>query len=111
MIAFDMGDEVANMVANLLVLIVDGKGAQDPMEVRFPISLVAAHGSTKGNDRFRTSGAPARPDLHPQAVRDTLALTGRLHSAFFFSIAAPYVAPLADPAGSASVAAARVPVL
>src|SRR5258708_3265420 len=106
-----MADEIADMVADLLILIVDGKGAQDPVEVGFPISLVAADGSAKGDDSFETSGALARPDLNAQAVRDTLALTGRLHSAFVGSTATPHGAPLIEPAGSASVVGARVTIL
>jgi hypothetical protein len=64
-VAFDMADEVSDMVANLIVLIVDGKGAQDPVEVGFPITLVAADGSAEGDDSFGTSHALARPDLDP----------------------------------------------
>src|ERR1700722_18159208 len=64
-----MADEIADMVADLIVLIVDWKGAQDPMEVGFPISLVAAHGSAKGDDSFGTPDALARPDLNAPAGR------------------------------------------
>src|ERR1700734_4455202 len=88
-----MADEIADMVADLLVLIGDGKGAQDPVEVGFPISPVSANGSAKGDDSFATSDALARPDLNAQAIRDTLALTGRLHSTFVGPTATPYVGP------------------
>src|ERR1700722_13884040 len=110
-VAFDMADEIADMVPDLLVLIVDGKGAQDPVEVGFPISLVTAHGSAKGDDSFGTPDALARPDLNAQAVRDTLARTRRLHFAFVGSTATPHVAPLIEPAGRALVVGARVAIL
>src|SRR3984957_7061185 len=111
LVAFDMADEVSDMVADLLVLIVDGKSAQDPVEVGFPVSLVAADGSAKGDDSFGTSHALARPDLDPQAVRDTLALPGRQHSAFVRSIAAPDIAPLIEPAGCALAVGACAAIL
>ena len=111
LVAFDVADETADMVTDLIVLIVDGKGAQDPVEVRFPVSLVAADGSAKGDDRFGTSGALAGPDLNPQAPRDTTALPGRPHPAFVRSIAAPYVAPLIEPAGCALVVGAGGAIL
>ena len=84
-----MADEIADMVADLLVLIVDGKSVQDPVEVGFPVSLVAADGSAKGDDSFRTSDALARPDLNSQAASDRFAWPGRPHSAFVRSTAAP----------------------
>src|ERR1700722_10120749 len=110
-VAFDMADEIADMVADFLVLIVDGKGAQDPLEFGFPISLVAAHGSAKGDDSFGTPDALARPDLNAQAVRDTLARTSGLHSTFVGSTATPHVAPLIEPAGRALVVDARCAIL
>src|ERR1700722_11763050 len=100
-VAFDMADEIADMVADFLVLIVDWKGAQDPVEVGFPVSLVAAHGSAKGDDSFETLDALARPDLNSQAASDRFAWPGRPHSAFVRSLAAPDVAPLTEPAGRA----------
>ena len=75
LVAFDMADEVAHLIADLIVLIVDGKSAQDPVEVGLPVSLVAADGSAKGDDGFRTSVALARPDLDPKAP-DRLAPPG-----------------------------------
>lgn len=105
-----MADEVADMVAYLVVLIVDGKSAQDPVEVGLPVSLVAADGSAKGDDSFRTSRALARPDFNAQAS-DRLALSGRPHPAFVGSVAAPDVAPLIEPAGRAFVFGARVAIL
>src|SRR5580693_160824 len=102
-----MADEVADMVTDLIVLIVDGKSAQDPVEVGFPVSLVAADGSAKGDDSFGTSDALARPDLNPEAVGDGLALRCHPHSACVCSIAAPYVAPFMEPAGRAFVVGAR----
>src|ERR1700722_18126266 len=110
-VAFDMADEIADMVADFLVLIVDWKGAQDPVEVGFPISLVAAHGSAKGDYSFRTPYALARPDLNAQAVRNTLARTSGLDSAFVGSTATPHVAPLIEPAGRALVVDARCAIL
>ena len=87
-VAFDMADEIVDMVAHLLVLVVDGKGAQDPVEVGFPVSLVAADCSAEGDDGFRTRGALARPDLDPQSAHG-LGLPCRPHSAFVRTIAAP----------------------
>ena len=110
-VGFDMADEVADMVTDLIVLIVDGKSAQDPVEVGFPVSLVAADGSAKGDDSFGTSHASARPDLDPQAVRDGLALPCHPHSACVRSIAAPDIAPLIEPAGRAFVVAGGVAIL
>src|SRR6478672_4893464 len=81
------------------------------MEVGFPISLVAANSSAKGDDSFGTSDALARPDLNPQAVPDTIALPCRSHSAFVRSIATPNVAPLMEPAGRAFVVGACVAIL
>src|SRR4029077_10730187 len=81
------------------------------MEIEFPISLVAANGSAKGDDGFGTSDALARPDLNPQAVPDTIALPCRSHSAFVRSIATPNAAPLMEPASRAFVVGACVAIL
>src|SRR6516162_4853085 len=105
-----MADEVAHMVADLVILIVDGKSAQDPVEVGFPVPLVAAHGSAKGDDGFWTCDPLARPDLNPKASH-RLALPGRPHPAFVRSVAAPDVAPFLEPAGRAFVVGARVAIL
>src|SRR5271166_5867570 len=110
LVAFDMGDEVAHMVADLIVLIVDGKSAQDPVEVGFPVSLVAPDGSAEGDDSFRTLDALAGPDLDPQAS-DGLALPGRPHLALVRSVATPDVAPFVKPAGRALVVRARLAIL
>src|ERR1700678_34052 len=109
-VAFDVADEVADMVADLVVLIVDGEGAQDPVEVRFPVYLVAADGSAKGDDSFGTSGALARPDLNPQAP-NWLGLAGRPHPTRVWSVAAPDVAPFVEPTGNALVVGARLAIL
>src|SRR5580704_10018367 len=102
-----MADEGADMVTDLIVLIVDGKSAKDPAEVGFPISLVAADGSAKGDDSFGTSDALARPDLNPQAPGARLPLPGGSDSAFIRTFATPDIAPLLEPAGRAFVVGAR----
>ena len=62
-VAHDMVEEVADMVAHLVVLVVDGESAQNPVEVGFPVSFVPADGAAKGDDSFGTASAHARPDL------------------------------------------------
>src|SRR5271163_1544432 len=105
-----MADKISDMVADLVVLIVDGKGAQDPVKVRFPVPLVAADGSAKGDDSFRTWDALARPDLDSQAC-NWLGLAGRPHPTRVRSVAAPDVAPFVEPTGNALVVGARVAIL
>jgi hypothetical protein len=52
LVALDMGHEVADVIADLIVLVIDRKRSQDPMKVGFPVPLVALHRAAKGNHAF-----------------------------------------------------------
>src|SRR5208337_3226590 len=105
-----MLDEVADVVSDLIILVVNWKSAQYPMKIGFPVSLVAADRSAKRDDCLRTSRALPRPDLNAEAANG-FALTRRPHFARVRPVATPDVAPLIEPGGRALRILERVAVV
>src|ERR1700722_16901888 len=81
LVALEMGHEVADVIADLIVLVVDRKRSQDPMKVGLPVPLVALHRAAKGDHALWTRLAPPRPDLDAKATHRFI-LSRRSHVAF-----------------------------
>src|ERR1700722_1886445 len=110
LVALEMGHEVADVIADLIVLVVDRKRSQDPMKVGLPVPLVALHRAAKGDHALRTWLALPCPDLNAKAAHRFFLPRGS-HFAFLRAVAAPDVPPLVEPPRHAPGVTERVAVL